>query len=123
MVSEENVGDIYNISIIDVKMELKNDSSEDGYIALSETKISAENDNISYKISKPLLDLQEPSLAEGMGYFFSLLPNGESIFLNVPYILPVCSSGYIGQETGNFPKNFVITRAPIQKCIEIPMGE
>lgn len=121
VVLEEDIDDIYNLSIIDVKFEFKNDSSEDGYIALSETKIFAEGDNISYKISEPLLDLQEPSLAGGMGYFFSLLPNGESIILNVPYILPVYSSGYIGQETGKSPKSLILTQAPIYKCIEIPL--
>lgn len=122
VISEGNIDDIYNINVIDVKLEFKNDSSEEGYIALSETKIFAENDNISYKISEPLLDLQEPSLAGGMGYFFSLLPNGESVILNVPYILPVYSSGYIGQETEKFPKNLVLTQSPIHKCIELPMG-
>ena len=120
-VSKENIDDIYNLSMIDVKLEFKNESSESGHIALSETKIFAESDNIFYQISEPLLDLQEPRLAGGKGYFFSLIPNGESIVLNVPYTLPVYSSGYIGQETGNFPKNLVLTQAPIHKCIEISL--
>lgn len=119
VVSKENIDAIYDLSIIDVKYEFKNDSSEEGYISLSETKIFAANDNIAYKISEPLLDLQEPSLAGGMGYFFSLIPNGESIIINVPYILPVYSSGYVGQKTDNFPKNLVLTQSPIHKCIEL----
>lgn len=114
------VNDIYNIGVIDVEMEFRNDSSTDGHIALSESKIFASTDNVYYTICEPVLDLQEPKLAGGMGYFFTLKPNGEAVTMNVPYILPIYSDGHIGQETGDFPKHLTITQVPIRKMVEIP---
>lgn len=119
--TEEKIDEIYNIGMIDVTMEYHNDSSNDGHIALSESKIFAPNDNIYYTICESVLDLQEPKLAGEMGYFFQLIPNGESIILHVPYILPIYSNGYIGQETGNFPKHLTITLNPVRKFVEIPL--
>lgn len=112
--------DIYKIGMIDVELEYRNDSSADGHIALSESKIFAPEDNVYYRICEPVLDLQEPKLAGGMGYFFQLVPNGESITLHVPYILPIYSDGYIGKETGNFPKHLTLTLNPVRKFVEIP---
>ena len=68
-----------------------------------------------------MLDLQEPIGASVMGYFFSLTPNGGSIIFNLPYILPVYNSGYIGQETGKFSKNLVLTQSTIRKFIELSL--
>lgn len=106
--------------MIDVQMEFRNDASTDGHIALSESKIFAPEDNVYYTICEPVLDLQEPKLAGGMGYFFTLKPNGEPITMNVPYILPIYSDGSIGKETGNYPKHLTITQEPVRKLVEIP---
>lgn len=121
VVNRENLEDIYNLGMFDVQIEFKNESAVDGYISLSETKIFAQKDNIHYGLADTLLELQEPRLAGRMGYFFSLNPNGESIILNVPYILPVYSDGYIGHETNNSPKWLVLTKSPIHKVVEIPL--
>lgn len=119
--SKEKVEDIYNLGMIDVQIEYRNDSSIDGHMALSESKIFALEDNIYYGICEPLLDLKIPELAGGMGYFFSLKPNGESVILNVPYALPIYSDGEFGKETGNFPKYLTITQNPVRKFVEIPV--
>lgn len=118
--TEEKINEIYNIGMIDVTMEYRNDSATDGHIALSESKIFAPKDNVCYQLCESVLDLQEPKLAGGMGYFFQLVPNGESITLHVPYILPIYSDGSIGQETGTFPKYLTLTLYPERKFVKIP---
>lgn len=70
-------------------------------------------------INESILLEMYPVLETSGGLGFTLKPNGESVKINIPFMLPIYTNGAIGEEIGSWPKNLTLTRMPVKKCIAI----
>lgn len=106
-------------NVLDIELEFKNQYSEEGWVTLDELLVFGDGDNISYMINESILLEMYPVLETSGGLGFTLKPNGESVELNIPFMLPIYTNGAIGEETGSWSKNLTLTRMPVKKCIAI----